>query len=108
MGIKEFFFDNEPVTVNYEMIRLDKIKVLKCKGYPDCSYIETVDLSFKLCDNKGCVSLMNVDYRFHVVLEIDTGYRPDIYIEKDLRKYLKPFNIFELETLIKAFKYREF
>lgn len=84
----------------------DKIEVLGCRSYADCSYIETVRFTFSIGNERGGV-VMPVTKKI-IELDIETGYISADRVESDLMWLLSAFKIFELEQLVKAFSYRKY
>lgn len=84
----------------------DKIQVLKCDSYPDCTYIETVRFTFHLGKSDGLMPFSET--RQIVELELETGYLPEKIVRKNLGKLLDNFRIHRVERLINAFEYRRF
>lgn len=98
--------DRGPMRPEFSYLRLSKIKVLKTQSYSDCTCIETVSFSFEYCDSHGAVSVSKT--RFIVESEIETGYRPEESVERDMRRMFSQYPIFNIEQLLAAFKYRDF
>ena len=107
MKIRSTFYGSEKMNP-IDMIRLDKIKILGCEGHADSSYIETIEMSFNVCSINGLIIGANTDNRFRIVFDIETGYLPEDAIEKQLKKLLESFKIYDIETLLQAFRYRRF
>ena len=107
MKIRSTNYDSERMNP-IDMIRLDKIKILGCEGHADSSYIETIEMSFNVCSKNGFIIGANTDNRFRIVFDIETGYLPEDAIEKQLKKLLEYFKIYDIETLLQAFRYRRF
>lgn len=108
MGVKKTYFDKCNKSDNINYLRLDKIKVLKCDVHGDCTYHETVHLSFFVCDKGGNECAADIDNHFNIILIIETGYLPYREVSKSLVKMLEPFDIVDVNTLVDAFKYRQF
>lgn len=108
MGIEKVYFDKEGKFDAPSYLKLDKIKVIKCDMHGDCTYHETVHLSFCICDERGYEWFKNIDNHFNIILIIETGYLPYSEVSKSLVKMLEPFNIVDVNTLVDAFKYRQF
>lgn len=87
-------------------ITLDKIVVKDCRSYPDSTYIERVSFYFRECDASGGTSCS--DNRFLIVMDIETGYRPETSVDADLRKLFSRFPIIKIEEVVQAFRYRQF
>ena len=98
--------DGETAAKEYDTMIPDKIRVLKCVSFPDCTHIETIRLSFRLGKSNGHTSCSGV--RQIVELEIETGYLPKQTVRDNLRRMLRNFRIYDIETMLDAFDYRRF
>lgn len=107
MNITNTLYKGCAKSQNY-WFRLDKINVKKCICFPDCTYVETVDLSFIPCNKDGSISGEFIDARFRVVFEIETGYLSEKNVVTELKNGLAKFNILDIDNLIAAFKYRKY
>ncbi len=99
-----------PDKVNEEATHLlaDKIKVLGCVSYPDCTYIETVQVMFQPCTKDGGIMGGEPDKRIVVKFDIETGYCPFSQVAATLRHGLRYLPIVRIEEFIKAFEYRRY
>ena len=98
--------EDSPVRSDMTYLRLEKIKVLNVRSYPDCTCVETVSFKFCYCNANGAIPVS--DNRFIIEADIETGYRPEVYIADNMRRMFSPYPIFNIERLLAAFKYREF
>lgn len=97
---------DSPARADMTCLRLDKIKVLNVRSYPDCTCIETVSFKFDYCTVNGAISCSN--NCFIIEADIETGYRPEDYVEGNMRRMFSQYPIFNIEKLLAAFKYRMF
>lgn len=92
----------------YEMLIPNKIRVLDCRSYPDCSYIETVRISFYFgLENGGIIGSCQKVQQI-IELYIEAGYISSDRVLAELRRLLSDFPIFNLDRLIEAFEYRQY
>lgn len=85
-----------------------KIKVIDCVSHSNCSCIETIEITFWGCDDKGII-VGNGEKKTIVIFDIDTGYIHPDFLARELRRELeKHFQIFDINSLIKAFSYRRY
>lgn len=96
------------VSQNATHMMPDKIKVLRCVGYPDCTYIETVQISFYPCDSRGAINGLDEEKRIIVTFDIETGYCPFSQVAETMRHGFRHLRIVGLDELIKAFEYRRY
>lgn len=96
----------EPHSDEYDTLVPDKIEVLGCRQYQDCSYIETVRFTFVIGNARGATPLPLTQKV--IELDIETGYLPEERIVGELKRLLFGFKIFQLEQLVKAFTYRRY
>lgn len=104
--ILKFYRNGEPLPVEYDTMIPDKIDVLKCRSYSDCTYVETVRLTFRLGTSDGMEPISET--RQIVELDIETGYLPYSTVKKALSELLDNFRIYKVDNLIRAFEYRRF
>lgn len=97
----------KPVSDEFDTLLPDKIEVVDCESYPDCSYIETVRFTFSVCNQKGATPGFHGPKQI-VYLKIVAGYIPVERVKAELRRLLSRFNIFRVEELIEAFAYRRY
>lgn len=95
-----------PLRSDMTYLRLEKIKILNTRHFPDCTCVETVSFKFCYCDANGAIPVSN--NRFIIEADIETGYLPEGAIERDMRQMFLQYPIFNIERLLAAFKYREF
>lgn len=98
--------EGEPLSEEYDTLIPDKIEVLKCVSHTDCSYTETVRLSFYMGSKDGAMPYLSP--KQIIELDIDTGYLPVETVEYELRALLSDFKIFKIEKFLEAFKYRRY
>ena len=93
-----------------DFLDIKKIRVLGCKSYPDCTYIERVELIFEPCNNDGAKCGIDIGKDTVVTLDIETGYIPYSDTATALKVALisKVGNIRDIDILIKAFQYRKY
>lgn len=65
----------KPVSDEFDTLLPDKIEVVDCESYPDCSYIETVRFTFSVCNQKGATPGFHGPKQI-VYLKIEAGYIP--------------------------------
>lgn len=94
--------------VKDEYLTIDKISVISSESHYDCSYFEKIKLSFSECNEHGGINGANMNSRFVILLEIETGYIPDDIVAKDLKNGLSQYKIRNINELISAFKYRRY
>lgn len=99
-----------PDKVNEKATHLlpDKIKVLDCVGYPRCTYIETVQISFYPCDSRGFINGLDEEKRIIATFDIETGYCPFTQVAETLRHGFRHLRIVGLDELVRAFEYRRY
>lgn len=100
------FLEGELLSEKYDTLIPDKIEVLKCVSHSDCSYTETVRLSFYVGMQNGLTPIPST--KQIIELDIDTGYLPEEKVERNLRILLSDFKIFQFEKFLEAFKYRRY
>ena len=100
------YVDGEPHAKEYDTLIPSKIEVLECRSYADCTYVETVRLTFEIGDEKGRVP-MPITKRI-IELDIETGYIPEDRVKEELMSLLSGLKIFQLKRLTEAFAYRKY
>lgn len=100
------FLEGKPLSEKYDTLIPEKIEVLKCVSHADCSYTETVRLSFYIGTQDGVMPYLSP--KQIIELDIETGYLPVETVENELRTLLSDFKIFKFEKFLEAFKYRRY
>ena len=106
MNILKEYWEGEN-THKDEYLILDNISFVSSKSYRDCSFYETIKLSFEKKKKKGRTFVPS-STRFILMIEIDSGYYPVNDVIKDLRSDLSKFNILNIGDLLQAFRYRKY
>ena len=109
-NIRDIYVEGGKQPQNYETLIPDKIRVLGCMSFPDCSYIETIRISFYFgLENGGIIGSCS-KVRKIIELDIEAGYIPTDRVLDELRRLLSGsgYNIFNLDRLIGAFAYRQY
>lgn len=104
--IRNIYQEGLPLAEEYDTLIPDKIEVLDCVTHEDCSYTETIKLSFYVGNERG--AFPGPGTRKFIELDIDAGYRRTEEVRAALASLLFPFKIFQLERLLDAFEYRRF
>ena len=90
-----------------EYLILGNISFVSSMSCRDCSFYETIKLSFEPCNEKGRTFVPS-NTRFILMIEVDSGYYPVDNVIKDLRNDLSKFNILNIGDLLQAFRYRKY
>ena len=106
MNILKEYWEGEN-THKDEYLILDNISFVSSKSCVDCSFYETIKLSFEPCNEKGRTFVPSTT-RFILMIEVDSGYYPVENVIKDLRNGLSNFNILNIGDLLQAFRYRKY
>lgn len=104
--IRNIYLEGNPIAEEYDTLIPDKIEVLNCVSYPDCSYIETIKFSFYVGSANG--SMPGFGPKQIIELDIEAGYIPPERVKEELIRLLSRFKIFKFDELIKAFSYRRY
>ena len=83
-----------------EYLILDNISFVSSRSCVDCSFYETVKLSFEPCNEKGRTFVPSTT-RFILMIEVNSGYYPVDNVVKDLRNGLSKFNILNIGDLLR-------